>query len=271
MRHIRSVVFIALLLFSCGCANQFLLHPSTAVIHPKNAERRTIEIAGRDIEIWVSKSPGAEQSGEPKAFVLEFTGNASRAEWIVNYVAGRWGDRPVEVWAMNYPGFGGSAGPATLDAIAPAALAVYDDLANHAEGKPIFVSGFSLGTAPALYVASKRSVAGIMLHNPPALQTAIMRRHGWWNLGIIAGSVAMQVPKELNSLETAPQANARAVFVLSGSDRTVPPEYQEMVLSAYGGEKHVIRMPEAGHNTPIFGEAEEQLQKELDWLWERVE
>ena len=112
------------------------------------------------MEVFVARSPGARSAG-PRAYVLEFCGNATRAEYVINYVADRWGDRPVEVWVMNYPGFGASTGPAKLDAIAQASLATYDALAKEARGKPIILAGSSLGTCAALYVATQRSALAI--------------------------------------------------------------------------------------------------------------
>src|SRR6185369_11945164 len=108
------------------------------------AQRRVISLANdRQVEVFTARSRGAHDSGDPRAFVLEFTGNATRAEYITRYVANRWNERPVEVWVMNYPGFGQSTGPATLNAIAPASLAVYDELAKVAGARPIIIEASS--------------------------------------------------------------------------------------------------------------------------------
>lgn len=61
----------------------------------------------------------------------------------------------VEVFVESYPGYGGSQGPARLDAIPGAALAVYEAIARRAEGRPIVVAGHSLGATTALFVASR--------------------------------------------------------------------------------------------------------------------
>ena len=253
-----------------GCANSMLLHPTTGPTDAGGAERRVIAKDGREIEIFIARSPGAQNGAEAKAFVLEFCGNSTRAEYIAPYVAGRWGDRPVEVWVMNYPGFGGTTGPATLAAIAPASLAAYDEMARVAGDKPIVISGYSLGTCAALYVAAQKRADAMILQNPPPLQRAIMQRHGWWNFGLLSGAFVAQIPRELDSLESAPKVKLPAVFVLAGKDQTVPPQFQQWVVDAYAGEKHLIRMPQAGHSTPIKGEFAEQFQKELDWIWARM-
>jgi pimeloyl-ACP methyl ester carboxylesterase len=169
---------------------------------------------------------------------------------------------------MNYPGYGGSEGGAKLKLIPPAALAAYDALAEVARGRPIFVEGNSLGTAPALYVAAHRPVAGLILQNPPPLQSLILRRHGWYNLWLVAGPVAMHVPAELNSLKTAPQVTAPAIFVVAHHDNVVPLAYQRRVVNAYGGAKRVIDLRNASHWDGVTGDAEKQLLDGIEWLWQ---
>jgi pimeloyl-ACP methyl ester carboxylesterase len=199
--------------------------------------------------------------------VLRFCGNGERAEYAVEVEREEWRGLPVEIWAVNYPGFGQSTGPAALAAIPPAALAAYDELVGHARGKPIFVSGFSMGTTAALYLAAHHPVAGMLLHNPPPLRQLILGRYGWWNLWILAGAIAAQVPTDLDSLKNARLITVPAVFVLSGGDTTVPPFYQRKVVDAYAGPKQVVIADGANHNTPITPETEFALQVQLEWLW----
>ena len=261
--------FCLLAILIGGCADDFVLHPPPGHVDPGKAQRQTVEVRGKEVEIWVSRSPRLKQLDEPRAFVLEFCGNGTRAEQIADFVAQRWGRFPVEVWVMNYPGYGGSAGKPRLGAIPPAALAAYDQLRGRAGERPIFLEANSLGTSVALYVASERPVAALILQNPPPLQRMIVQRYGWWNLWLGAGLIAMQVPGELDALRTAPRVNAPAVFLLSEQDTLVPPYYQNLVVKAYAGPKSLIRMP-GDHNDGVRGPAVIQLQQEMDRLWKSV-
>jgi pimeloyl-ACP methyl ester carboxylesterase len=166
---------------------------------------------------------------------------------------------------VNYPGYGGSTGPADLAAIPPAALAVYDHVAKLAGGKPIFLAGNSLGTTAALYVAASRPTAGLILQNPPALRNLILTRFGWWNLWLLAGPIALQVPKDLDSPTNAAKVTAPAVFVLADDDTLVVPANQRKTVNAYAGPKRVIRL-KGGHNDSISGDAERELVAGFDWL-----
>ncbi len=220
---------------------------------------------GQQVEVWVDQSPGARQR-EPEAFVIEFTGNATRAEQVASYAAGTWGRRPIEMWMVNYPGYGGSTGKAELGAIPPAALAVYDHVARLANGRRIYLAGNSLGTTAALYTATQRPAAGLVLQNPPAIRSLILSNFGWWNLWLLAGPVALQVPRELDSPTNAGKVTAPAVYLTAQDDTFVVPKNQEKVVAAHAGPKRVIRMA-GGHNDGVSADAERQLQEGLDWLW----
>jgi pimeloyl-ACP methyl ester carboxylesterase len=179
-----------------------------------------------------------------------------------------WNDRSVEVWGMNYPGFGGSSGPARLSRIGPAALAAFDELKRQAGGRPIVLSGASIGATAALHVADSRpaGIAGLILHNPVPLRQMILRRFGWWNLWLLAGPVALQIPPDLDSISNAKTAHVPAIFLLAEKDEVVPPRYHRLVVDAYTGEKRVIPLPSAYHNDPIEGAALADFYKALDWL-----
>src|SRR5205085_7577320 len=138
-------------------------------------------------------------NGEPAFFVLRFYGNADRAERWVAREAEEWNNRAVELWGVNYPGFGGSSKPATLQRMADAGMAAYDAVKAAAGNKPVILYGASIGTTVALHVAAQRDVAGLVLHNPPALRQLILRNFGWWNLWLLAGPIAAQIPNTLDS------------------------------------------------------------------------
>jgi pimeloyl-ACP methyl ester carboxylesterase len=185
--------------------------------------------------------------------------------------AEEWNDRAVEIWGMNYPGFGGSIGPARLSRIGPAALRSFDELKRHAAERPIVLFGTSLGATVALHAAAHRSVAGLILHNPPALREMILRQFGWWNLWLFAGPIALQIPRELDSIANGKAIHAPAIFLLAEKDEIVAPRYHRLVVDAYAGQKRVISLPGAYHNTPIEGTALADLYDALDWLAPKTE
>ena len=250
---------------SLSCADQWVLPGNHDVIDAGGAERHVLQVDGRAVEYWVARTP-TESSKGPKAFVFFLVGKGGRADQWINPVAWSWGNRPIEVWGMNYPGSGGSEGPPSLARVGPDALATFDAMKRVAGDRPIYLHAGSIGTTVALCVAARRPVAGVILQNPPPLKQLILGKYGWWNLWLVAGPVASHIPVELDSIHNAKLSTARAIFIVSDSDEVIPPRYHAMVVDAYAGPKRIIHMPGAAHNAPLPREAADQLKKELDWL-----
>ena len=277
-RRIVRIALTLLLLYALvmtfgGCADRLILHPPQGRIDAGRACAIMIKSQGRDVEVWTARSPAAATTtttnGEVEAYVLEFCGNATRAEQITQFVADRWHRFPVEVWVMNYPGYGGSAvdrGCATSrrrrwrPTTRCAARRRQADLPlrqqpGHDAGAPRRRE--SPGGRSRSF-KTRRRCAAFLLSN-----------YGWWNLWLAAGPVALQVPAELNSTATAPRVNAPAVFISASGDEVVPPAYHRIVFDAYAGEKRLINLSGAMHGSSIKAEGERQLQDGIDWMWQR--
>jgi hypothetical protein len=108
--------------------DHLILFPTKTPIDAGAAVRRTIPFQNGHLEIWTAQSRRAQQQGRADVFVLRFYGNADRADRWTAMEAEMWNDRAVEIWGMNYPGFGGSTGPARLSRIGSAAVAAFDVL-----------------------------------------------------------------------------------------------------------------------------------------------
>src|ERR1043166_2179661 len=116
----RGFIAIAIAI-ACGVLVLFgnlpdhlILFPSRNPIDPRGAVRRVVPFENGQLELWTAKSRAAQKSGVADVYVLRFYGNADRAERWVAAEADTWNERAVEIWGMNYPGFGGSSGPAKL-------------------------------------------------------------------------------------------------------------------------------------------------------------
>jgi uncharacterized protein len=260
-----GILYLAVIFFG-HLPDHLILFPTTAPIDANGAVRKMLPFQSGDLEVWTAKSRLAQQKGGADIYVLRFYGNADRADRWAAAEAEMWNDRAVEVWGMNYPGFGRSTGPARLSRIGPAALTAFDELKRHAADGPVVVFGTSIGATPALHVAAHRRVAGLILHNPVPLREIILRRFGWWNLWLLAGPVALQIPKDLDSVSNAKVIHAPAIFLLAEEDEVVPPRYQKLVVDAYAGEKRVISLHGAYHNDPIESVGLANFYRALDWL-----
>jgi pimeloyl-ACP methyl ester carboxylesterase len=264
-----GVVYLVVMFFS-RLPDHLILFPTRAPINAGGAIRRTVPFENGQLEIWTAQSRRAQQQGGADVFILRFYGNADRADRWAAAEAEMWNERAVEIWGMNYPGFGGSTGPARLSKIGPAALTAFDELKRHAGDRPIVPYGASIGSTAALHIAAQRPVAGLILHNPVPLREIILRRFGWWNLWLLAGPIALQIPRDLDSIANARGSHAPAVFLTAENDEVVPPRYHMLVANAYAGQKRVIALHGAYHNDPIEGAALEDFHQAFDWLLPRA-
>ena len=254
-------------MFCTTFPDQLILFPTTQPIDAHGATRQTIPFHNGELEIWSARSHLAKQRNDVDAYILRFYGNADRADRWVALEADAFGERATEVWGVNYPGFGGSSGPARLKRIGEAGVAAFDALKTKANNKPIYVFGASIGSTVALHVAANRDVRGLVLHNPPPLRQIILRNYGWWNLWLLAGPVAMQIPRDLDSVANAKRIHASTIFLLAENDEIVPPRFQQLVVDSFAGDKRVIRLPGAHHNSPIEGPVVTEIHHAYGWLF----
>jgi pimeloyl-ACP methyl ester carboxylesterase len=261
------LVLYLLMMFCTTLPDQLILFPSTQHIDAHGATRQTIPFHNGELEIWTARSHLAKQHDHVDACILRFYGNADRADRWVALEADAFGEWAIEVWGVNYPGFGGSTGPARLKPMSEAGVAAFDAMEKKADGKPVYVFGASIGSAVALYVAAHRHVRGLVLHNPPPLRQIILRNYGWWNLWLLAGPVALQIPGDLDSVANAKRIHAPAIFLLAENDEIVPPRFQRLVVDSFAGEKRVIPLPGAYHNSPIEGPVMFEIHHAYDWLF----
>src|SRR6266446_7545960 len=274
MRQTRIALAIVaayfILIFFAHLPDRLILFPTKAPIDAGGAVRKTLPFQHGELELWRAVSQRARQNGRADIYILRFYGNADRAERWVAAQAEEWNGRAVDIWGMNYPGFGGSTGPARLSRIGPAAIAAFDELKRHAADRPIVPFGASIGATAALHVAAQRPVSGLILHNPPPLREMILRQFGWWNLWLLAGPVALQIPRDLDSIENAKAIHPPAIFLLAEKDEMVAPRFHKLVVNAYAGEKRVIELHGAYHNDPIEGTELADLNDGLGWLLAKV-
>lgn len=262
-----GAVYVLLFVF-VNFADRLLLWPQRGRVPSHGAARLGLPFAGGELEVFTARNRPSE---EPRAFLLRFYGNADRADpWVAHEAGAHRDSEPLEVWGVNYPGYGASSGKATLAGVAGSALAAYDALAARAAGRPIFLLGASMGTTAALHVAANRAVAGLVLENPPPLRRLIVAEHGAWNLWLLAMPVSWQVPRELDSVANAARARAPALFVTSGADRLVPPYLQREVIDAYAGEKRAFVVPGAGHSDGMSPDVAQEVGAAFAELRRRV-
>jgi len=214
----------------------------------------------QDISYYKLKTlPHPQNKASYKVVVLYFTGNAGGAHfgspWQSLYPV-NW---DVEEWSFNYPGFGGAEGDAEVKKIPSLAEKAYQITSEYVEGlremsdKPVIflISGYSLGSASALYLGSQWNADGLLLYNAPVFPD-ILHNHvdnavGGFLKVVASPLIWWMFPTKLKTLKNAERCKKPAVFITGCQDEIASRENQEKLTKHYGGvwERHLI--PDMGH------------------------
>jgi pimeloyl-ACP methyl ester carboxylesterase len=250
-------------------ADRLVLCPTRHPIPVAGKSRRLIEVDDDRVEIWTHRN-GDHSTEDAELFVLKFPGAGGRGERGTDHPVDFWPDLKSELWTVNPPGYGCSSGRARLAKLPRVADAAYGSLSQVADGRPILVSGNSLGTATALYTAAHHDATALVLRNVIPLRQLIAGHHGKRSLWLGAWLLSRAVPQPLDSIANATRATAPCVFVVSGRDRTVPPHYQQRVIDAYAGPRRVMLLATADHADFLTDEEKLRYAEQLAWLREQL-
>lgn len=158
---------------------------------------------------------------------------------------------PVDVLTVDYRGYGQSDGAPSVGAFKRDALEVYDHLTRDLGVPPdrIVVHGQSLGSFVALFVASQRPVAGVVLETPVTnVEDLLDHLAPWWTRLFIRFEVAPPLLKEDNLARV--EALEAPLLVLAGEEDTVA--HPDMARSLFARAKTSVKrlevLPGAKHN-----------------------
>jgi hypothetical protein len=246
-------------------ASKAILRPTRNPIDPDSQKRFWITTPWGRQEVfrqdrWIGGS-------NPQRLFIKLTGSSGRAEKSTKFPLDRI-ETSSSVVTWNPPGFGASEGNAHLDIHCRSVPLLYDQCRSIPEFQdiPIYILGNSLGGALAIYLATVRPVAGLILCNPPSLPELLRRYNRWWNFGFGGTWLGKCLPRPLSTIELAKQCDTPAVFVTSLEDELVPATLQKEIVSAYRGNLYPIEVEGAGHQLRLGDLPHGQMKKALDWL-----
>lgn len=192
---------------------------------------------------WLVKSAATQG---PAPLLIYFGGNAEEISWLVS-TAGRYAG-----WSLllvNYRGYGRSEGKPGEAELFADALRIYDYAAGRAQGGRIALMGRSLGSGVAVYLATQRPVAGVILVSP------------YDSIESVAKGVYPYLPVSLllkhrfDSLARAPGIGAPLLCLVASEDRVIPRPHSERLYAAWGGPKEWREIRPAAHDS-IAGDAD---------------
>ncbi|TWU45353.1 Alpha/beta hydrolase family protein [Novipirellula aureliae] len=257
--------------FRSRMLSRMILRPSS---HPlDHGEQRRVMVPTKlgPLETFLRDSQPPTET--PDLVILKFPGTAGRGERSTAFPTPFLNARRVHVWTWNPPGYGQSAGRASLENIANSALCFYDHVAlsyDRSDGSrpPIWMLGNSLGCATALGVSANADFkpTGLILRNPPPLDHVVRHVAKKYPLGRFVKSITDRLDAAMNALLTAPRVDVPALFFQSEFDTLVLPEMQQMIRDAYAGPQYLVELKGIGHDGIIDDSHGLAVSNGVDWL-----
>jgi hypothetical protein len=153
---------------------------------------------------------------------------------------------------VDYRGYGLSKGSPGEAALVADAAQWYDRALTFPEvdGRRVVAFGRSLGSGVAVALAAQRPLAGLILATPFDSLAAVAKRYYWYL------PVDWLLKHRFDSIGRAPNLKQPLLCLLAERDEVIPPVHGERLFDAWGGDKRMSVLREAGHNTidahPLF-------------------
>ena len=241
---LRAALLTTLLLLP-GIGDRFIYYPTKYPVgdwHPERAglevEERTLTSAdGVKIDAWWAPRAGA------RATILFLHGNGGNLTNCTHALK-RLAERlDVNVFAVDYRGYGKSAGRPSEEGLYRDAEAAYAEVTGRL-GLPaerLLIYGHSLGTAVATELALRKRCAGLVLEAPfTSMREMVKRAVPFLDPDVL-------IDERYETVAKTPRL-AMPLLVIHGTrDRTIPFEMGRAVFDAAHEPKTFLEVPGGGH------------------------
>jgi len=237
-RVILIMVMAATVVYAGVCGALFAFQRSLIYYpqprsNPEGSTLMTLYVGAETVQ--VSTRPQVS----PDALIY-FGGNAEDVSQGVADIAAAFPH--TAIFLLHYPGYGGSSGSPSQQSIFAAALALFDRV--HTDHPNIVLVGRSLGSGVAVWIASQRLVARLILVTP------------YDSLGDIAARQYPYLPvrwllrDKFESWRYAPQVTAPTRIIVAEDDEVIPRSSSDRLRTRFhDGVVSLVVVPGAGHNT----------------------
>ena len=238
MRTLMGAVLALTVLYTLACVGLYLAQRSLIYFpqprrHGANNSVTSVQVGDVMLNVSTREQPGRQA-------VVYFGGNAEDVSANLPALSAAFPDQAL--YLLHYRGFGGSGGKPTEAALFADALALYDQVKT--QHPDITVIGRSLGSGPALHLASVRPVQRLVLVTP---------------YDSIAALAAQQFPMfpvrwllrdKFESFRFAPLVKAPTLIIAAAQDEVIPPASTSLLATRFKpGIARTVTIPAVGHNT----------------------
>ena len=263
MRPVVLLLFASTFLVACSAITideETVFQPKPSVT-PETFDLDGVTLDVQSIPVADSVSVDAWHLTQPSAAatLLFFGGNGFYLVQSRGYL--RTLTRPpVNALLWDYRGYGRSDGSPSAKTLRHDALAVYDSLIAQPSVTPerLLVWGHSLGSFMATYVASQRSVGGIVLENP-ATNVEDWTSHLFpWYVRLFLGVDVDPALKEDDNLRRIRQLDVPLLVVGGKDDPVTDPEMARRLHAEAASEQRQLVLVEGGGHNGLYEAPEVQ-------------
>ena len=238
-RRVVAIMFITVAVFYVVVCGALFVFQRSLIYYPQPRFNRatstllTLTVGAATVEVSTHPHDG------PVA-VIYFGGNAEDVSQDVPNLVDAFPE--TAIYALHYPGYGGSSGSPSQQAIFAESLALFDRV--HGEHPDIVVVGRSLGSGVAAWLASQRPVERLVLITPfDSLADVAAEQYPWV-------PVRWLLRDRFESGRYAPHVTAPTRIIVAGADELVPRSSSDRLRTRFqNGIASYVVVPEVGHNT----------------------
>lgn len=238
---IAAAILLALPLLQ----RRLLYYPDRYALGPAEREANRIGLRPwRDADGGFLGWHAPHPSGAPVARVVVLHGNAGSAldRGYLRDVLQAPGVAPLEVFLLEYPGYGPRGGTPSQRSIVGAAVEGIDALGGDGS-LPILLAGESLGSAAvALATVERPAVAGCLLLTPLKGVPEVARRHLPW-------LPSLAIRDRFDAAGALARYRGPVAFLVAGADEVVFPDLGQALHDGFSGPKRLWIQEGRGHNT----------------------
>jgi len=261
----RPLLLLVVALFVGGCASitideETVFQPKPSVT-PETFDVQGVDLSVRSIPVTENISLDAWHLTQPDAetTVLFFGGNGFYLVQSHGYLQALT-QPPVNALLWDYRGYGRSNGSPSAEALRNDAVAVYDSLVARPEVTPeqVVVWGHSLGSFLATYIASERTVGGMVLENP-ATNVDDWSSHLFpWYIRLFLGVDVDPALKKDDNLKRVRSLDVPLLVIGGTEDPVTDPEMARRLYTAAESEERQLVLVEGGEHNGLYDEPEVQ-------------
>jgi hypothetical protein len=156
--------------------------------------------------------------------------------------------------ALDYRGYGRSQGRPTVGTLLEDALELFDQLLQWLQEKgrpgPVFIMGRSLGSAPAIEIASRRPerIKGLIIESGFAQTLPLLRL-----IGVPVEGLGLQENDGFENYRKMASITKPTLIIHAQYDELIPlPQADTLLMHSGARKKELVIVPRAGHNDIMF-------------------